>query len=145
MITLDLNESYCMYDWFFAEVFDGHLEVLNRAPEKPDLTGDTEGDVGEDLTFIAVTTDPDGHNIMYGFDWDDGNPIEWTNLEDSGIPVEITHAWDEVGEYNISVIAEDEYGAQSAWSDSITVTIIGIMPEFDIERFSGSVLYSLFV
>ena len=140
---IDLTNDYAWftlmdYSEVTPELIDGYLAILNNAPEIPTLTGDAEGEVGDDLTFSAVSTDLDGHHIKYGFDWDDGNPIEWTNLEESGIPVEVTHSWDEPGTYEVRVMAEDQYGAQSDWSDILEVTIIESgVPELEIESITG--------
>ena len=99
----------------------------NYAPETPSApTGPEEGYAGELLTYTATTTDPDGDEIKYGFDWDGDDVVDqWTDYVASGTSVDISHSWDEGGDYQVKVKAEDMYQEQSSFSSSTQVQIFG--------------------
>lgn len=91
-------------------------------PEKPD--GPSEGVQYGELTFSTSTTDPEGEQIRYGWDFDEDDVVDkWTNFYNSGETVYVSHTWEETGEYDIKVIAEDLNNRQSGWSEPLTVTI----------------------
>ncbi len=79
-------------------------------PEKPD--GPNKGKPDTEYTFTTSTTDPDGDQLSYLWDWGDGNFTEG-NLEES-------HIWTSENNFNIKVKAIDEHGAESEWSDSLS-------------------------
>jgi hypothetical protein len=84
----------------------------DNPPTKPVITGPTEGEAGISYTYTAVSTDIDGDDIFYCFDWDDGTEFCSDTVE-SGEQVEASHIWEEEGDYVISVTAIDEYGVSS--------------------------------
>ena len=84
----------------------------NNPPEKPVITGPTEGEAGKTYTYTVVSTDPDGDKIYYCIDWGDGNEF-CTDLMESGKEYQASHAWQEKGTYVITVTATDEHGATS--------------------------------
>jgi len=86
--------------------------LLNNPPARPTLTGPANGDTGTTYTYTAVTTDPDGDQVFYCFDWGDGTDI-CTPLHDSGQQAQASHAWDNDGTYTITVKATDQHGAES--------------------------------
>jgi PKD repeat protein len=90
---------------------------INDPPETPDAPeGPSEGKSGQTYTFTAVTTDIEGDDIAYLFDWGDGTTSGWTAFFPSGTEASATHSWVK-GEYNIRVQAKDEHGDLSEWSD----------------------------
>jgi len=96
----------------------------SQAPVKPeDLDGPTSGKINEEYTYTASTTDPDGDQLYYLFDWDDGEFSEWIGLYDSGDTAEASHTWTEQGDYEIKVKAKDEHGVQSDWSDPLSISM----------------------
>lgn len=99
----------------------------NHAPNDPSMpTGPSTGDVGTSYSFITSSTDPDGDDIKYGWDWDGDNIIdEWTGFYESGETVTLSHQYISAGTYHIKVVAEDEEGAQSGFSSSKTIIITG--------------------
>ena len=48
---------------------------------------------------------------------------EWTNFYNSSEICTTHHSWDENGSYEISVIAMDEYGLKSEWSDPLSISM----------------------
>ncbi len=96
-----------------------------NTPSKP--SGPTSGTVGVKYAYSTSTTDPDpGDQVKYGWDFDaDGivEPDHWTGFLASGTPCDVDITFNEAGTYYMSVKAEDEHGAQSAFSPSLTVVI----------------------
>jgi len=98
----------------------------NNPPETPSKpSGPTNGEPGVQYMYSTSTTDPDDDRVKYGWDFDGDDIVEpghWTDLMTSGAPctVGVTFA---VGTYHIQVIVEDELGAQSGFSPTLTVTI----------------------
>jgi len=74
-------------------------------------------------TYSASTTDPDGDNISYLFDWGDGSDSGWRGPYTSGATAFATHLWSSPGTYQVRVKASDEQGAVSGWSSSLTVYV----------------------
>lgn len=56
---------------------------------------------------------------------------DWTDYYLSGETVEVVHAWDEQGDYEVKVKAKDVYGNVSDWSDihDIHITSIELIAE----------------
>jgi hypothetical protein len=88
--------------------------IDNDPPEKPSITGIVKGvpDVSYNYTFTAV--EPDGENIKYVIDWDDGNQEE-TAYVSSGESVIVSHTWTDKGFYTIKAKAVDIIGKGSEW------------------------------
>ena len=86
---------------------------LNSPPTRPTLTGTTSGETGTAYTYTAVSTDPDGDQISYCFDWDDGSSEFCTPFLPSGQTATATHTWSTDGDYTITVRAKDDQGAES--------------------------------
>ena len=95
----------------------------NKPPEKPAApTGEIYGNSRVDYDYAAKTTDPNGDDIMYLFDWGDGSNSVWMKPGVFGIS-KATHNWTVKGTYMIKVKAIDPYGAESEWSDPLEVTM----------------------
>lgn len=106
-----------------------------NAPQQPD--GPTGGIVfnrvvvGKSYTYTTVTTDPDGHDVAYMWDWGDDTVGEWSTTWPSGVGVSESHTWIEAGTYEVKVKAKDDPngdgdisdGLESAWSEPLTVTV----------------------
>jgi hypothetical protein len=109
--------------------------AFNQPPETPDvLDGPDEGVTGVEYTFTAVTSDPDGDLIYYMYDWGDGTYSNWLGPFPSGTPAEGSHAWGELGYYDVRVKAKDDY-VESSWSPVHTINILeGPQLEIDIIR-----------
>ncbi len=69
------------------------------------------------------TTDPNGDQIYYLFDWGDGSNSEWIGPFDSGEQCEASHVWETKGDYEIKVKARDVHGLESEWSDSLPISM----------------------
>jgi hypothetical protein len=97
----------------------------NKPPEKPiQPDGPTVCVEDREYTFSATTTDPEGDQIYYLFDWGDGTNSDWIGPLNSGETGEASHIWPDPGEYNVTVKAKDVNDSESEWSDPLTVTIV---------------------
>jgi hypothetical protein len=105
------------------------------APFPPEITGSTQGDVGRQMDFTFVTTDPGDSNVLYWVEWGDGNHTGWFGPAASGVPVTISHTWMEQGNYTITAKAKNMIDAESDWSDPFALNIIA--PQLQIGVVSG--------
>jgi len=82
----------------------------------------------ENGDLFVSTLDPDGDDVFYLVDWDDGTSSEWLGPYQSGEVVEISHEWSEPGTYEIKVKAKDMHSGESDWSDPFTIVIDNVQP-----------------
>ena len=96
----------------------------NQPPNKPEApTGNDSGIPGEDIEYrCKKTSDPDGDELTYLFDWGDGTDSGWLP-KSMGTTVKLSHNWTEEGNYEVKVKAMDIYGRESEWSDPLSVTM----------------------
>jgi hypothetical protein len=96
----------------------------NQPPEKPSApTGEINGKPRTEYEYRAGTpTDPNGDKIMILFDWGDGTDSNWIKTPTFG-SIKATHEYTEQGTYDIKVKAIDQFGSESEWSDSLTVSM----------------------
>jgi hypothetical protein len=103
----------------------------NNPPDKPNTpTGNINGKIGNTYTYSSSAVDPDGDRLYYMFDWDDGQTSNWDGPYDSGRTISATHIWNEKGTYNVKVKAKDISGAESEWSDPLSIS----MPKSKTEK-----------
>ena len=91
----------------------------NDAPTTPSINGPSSGQTGTSYQYTVMSTDPDGDDIHYCFDWGDGDSV-CTNYYTSGEEATISHTWDNDGDYTVEVYAEDRNGAKS---DTATLSV----------------------
>ena len=104
-----------------AYVFKQEVNLPPNKPVKP--SGKINGKVNVTYTYSTSTNDSDGNQIFYWFEWGDGNNSGWIGPFDSGAIVNAYHSWAVKGIYQIKVKARDVFGAESDWSDPLTVNI----------------------
>jgi hypothetical protein len=80
-----------------------------------------------DRLFVS-TLDPDGDDVFYLIDWDDGTTSDWLGPYQSGEIVEISHEWTEPGTYEIKAKAKDIHNGESDWSDPFTIIVDNVRP-----------------
>ncbi|RKY96940.1 MAG: hypothetical protein DRQ06_00130 [Candidatus Hydrothermota bacterium] len=96
----------------------------NKAPNTPSKpTGPSSGKLNTDYTFTSSTTDPEGDDIYYLFDWDDGSDSGWLGTYTSGEECSATHRWQQTNTYEIRVKSKDVNGRESDWSPVLSVSI----------------------
>lgn len=141
--AISTDDSYYFYNWYtegditvkdeyssqtVLNVFgDGILFAIfkeNTLPYKPETPdGPLSGAVYETYSYETKTTDSDGDNIYYLFDWNDGTDSGWLGPYDSDEKCIASHSWSGARTYQVKVRAKDEFGAMSDWSDPISVGI----------------------
>jgi len=85
----------------------------NQPPETPDISGPTMGKPEVELDYKICSTDPEGNDIIYCFDWGDESGQVCIGPFPSGEEVTISHAWLDNGTYTITVKASDILGDES--------------------------------
>ena len=113
---------------FYEAATNNPPETPRKPSEKPE----------EQHTFTTNTTDPDGDQVSYRWDWGDGTYSGWMGPYDSGAICEASHTWTELGYYEIRVQANDAFGGTSNWSEPLTAHIK--LPVIEI----GSITSGLF-
>jgi len=94
------------------------------SPEKPETPkGPSTGNIKIEHTYNTTTTDPEGDEIYYLFDWGNGEFSGWIGPYPSGEKAFTTYQWSQKGDYQIRVKAKDIHGSMSEWSDSIPITM----------------------
>jgi len=104
-------------------------------PYPPIVDGSTVGKPEKEYEYSAVTTDPEGEQIFYLFDWGDETSSDWLGPYNSGEKMVASHAWSEVGVYEIKVQAKDINDSISDWSEPYSVQIE--LPVVDIGIIEG--------
>jgi hypothetical protein len=104
------------------------IETTSDPPYTPTIDGPTSGELGVSYTYSTSTTDPDGDQIIYLFDWGDGTNSGWIGPYDSGATVYESHIWYEPGTFPVKVKASDINGASSGWSNPLMVTLTNEPP-----------------
>ena len=101
-----------------------YLEIeSNNPPDKPSKpVGRINGKNGILYSYKTSTTDPDGEQVYYLWDWGDDSFSQWLGPYDSGMLADASHSWAE-GSYNIRVKARDIYDLESDWSNPLTITL----------------------
>jgi len=98
--------------------------ITYNAPFIPDIpNGPVNGKVGEEYTYTSQTTDPQGDDIFYLFDWGDGTDSGWLGPYTSGDIVSASHNWSSKNTFKVKVKAKDMDGYESEWSDYLSVVI----------------------
>jgi hypothetical protein len=111
---------------YFTVYFEVVSNIAPNTPGKPN--GPISVTEGVQYTYTTSTTDPNGDDVKYGFDFDnDGiiNPDHWTSFLTSGAPCTVYITFYGTGTRYLRVKAEDIYGLQSNFSDALVITVSG--------------------
>jgi hypothetical protein len=103
-------------------------QIVNIPPNKPKISGPTEGYEGEKITLYFNATDPDGHDLFYLVDWGDGTNSGWLGPYTSGEIAQRSYIYISPSEYEIKVKAKDIKNKQSDWSDIHNIIILEDFP-----------------
>ncbi|TKJ48032.1 hypothetical protein CEE34_00965 [Candidatus Aerophobetes bacterium Ae_b3a] len=110
----------------------GHDIVIGQPPATPSFpSGPDSGMRDVSYSFTAITTDPDGDQIAFKFDWGDGSQSGWTSFVNSGGSASLSHSWSGEGTYQVRVKAKDAYDAESGWSAAHSIIIRIILLQVD--------------
>jgi hypothetical protein len=96
----------------------------NSPPEKPSTpSGETSGSIDTEYYYTTSTTDPNGDEISYFFDWGDGTNSGWLTPITSGQTANASHTWNIKDNYEIKVKARDSSLEESPWSDPLSISM----------------------
>ena len=122
-IPLHWSEGESYYD-IDMELISTNYEPPNIPPNPPSKpSGNTAGMAAVEYIYSTNGTDPDGDKVKYGFNWGDETSITWTRYVNPGETASATHIYSSAGIYNITAKTQDEDGAESNWSENLTVAI----------------------
>ena len=113
----------------FSNVVDIELKSFNYggtpgAPNKPSRpSGKAKGTPGNTYSYTSSTTDNEGDQIYYWFDWGDGSNSDWLGPYNSGDSITADHKWSSRGTYSVKVKAKDTEEHVSKWSDPLSVSM----------------------
>ena len=105
--------------WGAGSIISDSLLVTitdNQPPENPTITGPASVKPLKEYLFVINTTDPQGQDIKYDFDWGDGNGVSNQGPYKSGQEVYLKHTWKVKGTYTIKVRALDILDMESDWT-----------------------------
>ncbi|MCJ7696958.1 MAG: agmatine deiminase family protein, partial [Thermoplasmata archaeon] len=105
----------------FTAYGGGETNTPPETPQRP--SGQVSGKIGTTYLYSTQTTDADGDQVYYLWDWGDGNFSEWLGPFASGATATAQHSWTTKGTYSIRVKAKDVQGDESNWSDPLVVTM----------------------
>jgi hypothetical protein len=94
--------------------------TANSPPSKPTIEGPTSGSAGTSYDYKFCSEDPEGDDIFYCVNWDDGAGEVCIGPFPSGTCVVEPHTWASGGTYTITVKAQDIHQAES---DPATLTV----------------------
>jgi len=96
----------------------------NNPPETPNqVTGPSEGETGIIYVYLSNTTDPDGDDIYFLFDWGDGTNSSWIGTFQSGENVTHMGRFALVAFFNSLQLSTEEI-----------IELFSKAPDFDVEK-----------
>ncbi len=101
------------------------VTVNNVAPIIESLTGDTEINEGDTVSFNAIATDPGDDTITYIWDFGDGSE----QLTVNGQQLPVSHTYKDNGDYTVTLTAKDEDGGETL--QTLNVRVNNVAPTFD--------------
>jgi hypothetical protein len=102
---------------------------LNRPPEQPEKpSGEERPKLNTNYDYETNTTDMEGEQIYYKFNWGDGTESSWLGPFESGQKITGSYAWSERGPFTITVKAKDTNGGESVWSEGFNVMVGNTIP-----------------
>jgi len=120
----DGTEKIVGQTWWYSSVIHVTVTLENEAPEKPARpSGRRNGSVSVEYTYTTTSTDPDGNQVYYLWDWGDGTQSEWLGPFASGDEISVQKSWNTKGIYLIKVKVKDISGVESDWSDPLPVNM----------------------
>jgi len=104
---------------------NGGGNPINTAPLAPDVTIPASIVEGTTVTFSAASTDPQGDQVAYGFDWNGDTTLDQTELTSyvpSGTSASLSHIFYTPGTYTVGVYARDAQLTSAVTTIQFTVT-----------------------
>ena len=156
------NTGFTGIDSFLYVAIDDEKQIsepafvnitVNNPPETPAISGQDPPklEIEKLYDFNASTTDPDGHELYYWFDWGDDTNSGWLGPAPSGDIFTDSHLWKDNGSYSVKVKAKDIYGSETAWSNVLTMKVGPVLAvstthlNFELKAESGDITKSFYV
>lgn len=98
-------------------------DISNQPPDPPTINGPVNGKIGTEYEYTFTTIDPNGNDVFYYINWDDGTSDGWLGPFGSGENVSVNHTWSKTGIYVIQAQAKNTDELKSEWG-----TLEVIMP-----------------
>ncbi|MCK4365279.1 MAG: PKD domain-containing protein [Thermoplasmatales archaeon] len=105
----DWTDTSIVFDNASDMCFQLTAKETEEPPGPPVIDGPISGKVGVEHEYTFNAVDPDGDNVKYHIDWDDGDSEE-TGFNPSSVDVKVKHTWSTQGTYIIKAKAEDTNG-----------------------------------
>jgi len=134
----DGEEEIFGQTWWYSPIIHVTIIPETGSPEQPTIDGPTFGKPDKEYTFSFVSTDPENEDVYYYIDWNDGEVEEWIGPYKSGENINVSHSWDELGDYNIKARAKDTNGARGIWSLPYQMHIG--LPALNVKTIKGGLL-----
>jgi hypothetical protein len=97
---------------------------IGNSPSTPSSPlGRITGQTNQIYLIFSYTTDVDNHSLFYKFYWGNGHFSDWLGPYKNSKKIATMYNWNYPGIYDISVIAKDETGLISEWSESKRIKI----------------------
>jgi hypothetical protein len=102
--------------------------IINIELKPENIQGVKSGKTNTEYTYSAKATNEQNYDeIYYYFDWGENSQIEILGPYSTNNPVTTSHIWSKTGSYTIKykalLIKEDGTTIETAWSDSLTISI----------------------
>jgi len=97
------------------------ITTANTPPTEPSIQGPLSGKTNTSISLSIVSTDPDGDQLTYHIDWNDGS-LSTTLTAASGVAIDPTHVYKVPGLYTISVTVTDPSNAKRYGDHFISIT-----------------------
>ena len=110
-MLLDENTSVFEHP---TPAFKEKTDFLERVSLNKDLN---IGKAGEVYKYKFTSTDPNGDDVYYYIEWEDGSDTGWIGSYPSGEEITLNHTWEEKGTYTIRARAKDTDNLWGAWGD----------------------------
>jgi len=121
-----IQRSMMRWCYYQLNLFGDPTVVLHisNPPEIPAIPyGSTKIKADVNYIYTTSTSDIDGDEVYYKWDWGDGNFSRWIGPYPSGETVNASYTWAKKGIYKIRVKAKDIYGIESEWSQPLRVSV----------------------
>jgi len=99
-------------------------------------------------SFTSTTSDPEGDDIAFQFEWGDGTRSNWSNFVQNDSSIIMVKSWITAGTYSVRVRAKDVKEKTSEWSGERQITIyannppnVPPIPNGDSTGNAGDILY----
>jgi len=124
LFAVNMHMDYdCTVKFDGRDYYSFNFQTLNitfasqeDAPDAPVIQGPSLGKTGTEQTYQISAYDEEGDDVYFFIDWDDGTTDEWIGPVGSGEQLEISHTWEQKGDYIIRAKAKDTNNVESFWS-----------------------------